>query len=290
MSMATALGAAHDEVVIDLRNLSKVYGTGHLAVKAVDNVSLHIVRGEVVVIMGPSGSGKTTLLQLIGALLRPTSGEVTVTGRDIAALPERQLPRIRLKTFGFIFQTPNLLLALTALQNVELVMNLAGIRGKMANQKAKALLEQLGLGSRLSHRPATLSGGEQQRVAIARALANDPPILLADEPTANLDSEAGRSVLELMKGVAKERGKTIVIVSHDLRIRYFADRVLWLEDGHLGVRWSENATVDPVCLMVVEKERTPHMVEHEGKEYYFCSSECKREFEMDPAKYEKVEA
>ena len=288
--METTQGGGNDEVVIDLRNLSKVYGTGHLAVKAVDNVSLHIVKGEVVVIMGPSGSGKTTLLQLIGALLKPTSGEIIVAGRGIAVLPQKELSRIRLKTFGFIFQTPNLLSALTAIQNVELVIELAGVHGKNAKRRAREMLEQLGLGSRLSHRPATLSGGEQQRVAIARALANDPSILLADEPTANLDSEAGHSIMELMKGIAKEGGKTIVIVSHDLRIRYFADRVLWLEDGHLGVRWSENATVDPVCLMVVEKERTPHMMEHEGKKYYFCSTECKREFEMDPAKYQKVEA
>ncbi len=275
-----------NNVAIDLRRLSKVYGSGHVAVKAIDDVSLHVTKGEVVAIMGPSGSGKTTLLQIIGALLRPTSGDVIVTGRNISVLPEKDLPRLRLETFGFIFQTPNLLASLSAVQNVELILNLGGTGGEKARRRAKQLLEELGLGPRLDHRPAKLSGGEQQRVAIARALANSPAVLLADEPTANLDSKSGQGVIELLRTAAKEDGKTVVIVSHDLRIRYLVDRVLWLEDGRLRVRWAaDGATLDPVCLMAVEQTQTRYTAEHSGKRYYFCSPECQREFETDALRF-----
>lgn len=273
---------------IELKHVSKTYGSGHIAVKAVDDVSLHVVKGEIVAIMGPSGSGKTTLLQIIGGLLRPTSGEIIIGGNNIAALTEKDLPQVRLKTFGFIFQTANLLSALSAVQNVELVMNLKGRKGKDARKKAEGLLDQLGLGPRLHHKPAKLSGGEQQRVAIARALANEPQILLADEPTANLDSQSGHTVIELLRAIAKDKGKTVVIVSHDLRIRYLVDRVLWLEDGHLRVRWSEGVTIDPVCLMAVEKDKTTYVLEHDGQKDYFCSAECKREFVANPSKYKDV--
>ncbi|OGO32718.1 MAG: hypothetical protein A2Z29_07855 [Chloroflexi bacterium RBG_16_56_11] len=278
----------NNNIAIDLQRLSKVYGSGHVAVKAVDDVSLHVTKGEMVAIMGPSGSGKTTLLQMIGALLRPTSGEVFIDGKNISLLSENGLPRVRLQNFGFIFQTPNLLSSLTATQNVELVLNLAGKKGQGARQRAEELLGQLGLGDRLSHKPAQLSGGEQQRVAIARALANNPPILLADEPTANLDSQAGHGVMELLGKVAREMGKTVVTVSHDMRIRYVVDRVLWLEDGRLRIRWSEGVTIDPVCLMIVEKDKTTHVLEHDGEKDYFCSAECKREFEAHRSKYKDV--
>lgn len=277
-----------NNLAIDLRHLNKVYGSGHVAVMAVDDVSLHITKGEIVAIMGPSGSGKTTLLQMIGALLRPTSGDVFIDSQNISVLSEDELPWVRLQNFGFVFQTPNLLSALTTLQNVELVLNLAGKKGRAARQEATELLGQLGLGDRLAHKPAQLSGGEQQRVAIARALANNPPILLADEPTANLDSKSGHTVMELLGKVAREMGKTVVTVSHDLRIRYLVDRVLWLEDGHLRVRWADGVTVDPVCLMVVEKDKTTHVLEHDGQKDYFCSAECKREFEANRAKYKDV--
>ncbi|MBI4186360.1 MAG: ATP-binding cassette domain-containing protein [Chloroflexi bacterium] len=276
-----------DHVAIDLQHLSKVYGSGHVAVKAIDDVSLHVLEGEIVAVMGPSGSGKTTLLQVIGALLKPTSGDVIVNGTSISACPEGSLCQVRLQTFGFIFQTPNLLSALTAVQNVELAMNLAGAKGEKARQKARQLLEELNLEMRLGHRPANLSGGEQQRVAIARALANDPPILLADEPTANLDSKTGQGVMELLRKIAKDKGKTAVIVSHDLRIRYFADRVLWLEDGRLRPRWSEGVTIDPVCLMAVEKDKTTNVIEYEGEKFYFCSLECRREFEKAPSRFKE---
>ena len=273
---------------IELRHLSKIYGAGHVAVRAVDNVSLHVIKGEMVAIMGPSGSGKTTLLQMVGALLKPTSGDVFIDSKNISVLSEDELPRVRLNNFGFIFQTPNLFSALTTLQNVELVLNLAGKKGRIARQRAEDLLRQLGLGDRLTHKPAQLSGGEQQRVAIARALANNPPVLLADEPTANLDSKSGHTVMELLGKVARGVCKTVVTVSHDLRIRYLVDRVLWLEDGRLRVRWADGVTVDPVCLMVVEKDKTAHVLEHDGQKDYFCSARCKKEFEANRAKYKDV--
>jgi len=275
----------YDEVMMSLQHLSKVYGSGDLAVKAVNDVSLHVCKGEMVAIMGPSGSGKTTLLQMIGALLRPTSGEISVAGTSVTSLPERNLARLRLETFGFIFQTPNLLSALTAQQNVELVLGLSCKRNNDRGKRATDLLKQFGLGSRLRHRPASMSGGEQQRVAIARALANDPPVLLADEPTANLDSKNGQAVMELLRDISRNNGKTVVVVSHDMRIRYVVDRVLWLEDGRLGVRWSDGVTIDPVCLMAVEKDKTRHVAEHRGERYYFCTQECHAEFEKAPEKY-----
>ena len=274
-----------EEIVIDLRHLSKSYGSGQTLVRAVDDVCLHVLKGEVVLIMGPSGAGKTTLLQVIGALLAPTSGDVLVNGENIAALSENDICRARLKHFGFIFQTANLLSSLTALQNVEVVLDIAGIKGKKATQIAANTLERLGLANRLKHRPNKLSGGEQQRVAIARALVNNPSILLADEPTANLDSKTGKSVIELLRKIAKEEGRTVIIVSHDLRIRYFADRVVWLEDGKLRSRWSDKVTIDPVCLMIVESDKTQFRYSHDGKTYYFCSLDCKNEFERGPEKY-----
>ncbi|MFQ6128523.1 MAG: ATP-binding cassette domain-containing protein [Thermoplasmata archaeon] len=274
--------------LIELIDVTKIYGSGQTGVKAVDSVNLHIPKGEITFIMGPSGSGKTTLVQLIGALLKPTSGEVIISGRSIAALHEKELSRVRLKTFGFIFQTPNLLASLTALQNIELVLNMARIRGEGAKEIARRRLGRLNLGHRLSHKPSELSGGEQQRVAIARALANNPQIILADEPTANLDSKTGYAVVELLRKIAKEEEKTVVIVTHDLRIRYLADRVLWLEDGRLSVRWSNGVTIDPVCLMVVERARTRTISEHRGKRYYFCSLECQKKFEKNPARYEGI--
>lgn len=275
----------NNDLIIKIQHLSKVYGSGHLAVNAVNDVSLHVCQGEMVAIMGPSGSGKTTLLQMVGALMKPTLGEVFINGKNIFALPEKELPLIRLETFGFIFQNPNLLSALTSLQNVELVMDLAGQKDKNSRKIAISLLEGFGLGARLYHKPAKLSGGEQQRVAIARALANDPPVLLADEPTANLDSKNGHAVVELLRNISREKGKTVIVVSHDDRIRYVVDRVLWLEDGRLRVKFSDNATIDPVCLMVVEKDKTVHEFKYRGKHYYFCTGKCQKEFEKAPEKY-----
>ena len=181
--------------------------------------------------MGPSGSGKTTLLSVLGALLQPTTGSVQIAGEEISGLSERQLPDLRIRLLGFIFQDFNLLSALTARENVEVVMDFGGMTGAASMRRAVDLLTELGLANRLDFLPEKLSGGEKQRVAIARALANDPVVLLCDEPTANLDSRIGHDVIARLRSIADERGKAVIIVSHDDRIRPFADRLLWLEDG-----------------------------------------------------------
>ena len=211
--------------------VTKRYGSGATEVTAVREVSLAVAPGEIVLIMGPSGSGKTTLLSMLGALLKPTEGTIQLDGQVISALAENRLPDIRLRQFGFIFQDFNLLSALTALENVALVGQLAGMRNGLARKRAAELLTELGLGGRLNFLPEKLSGGEKQRVAIARALVNDPALILADEPTANLDSKIGHEIMQLLRRIAREQNRSVVIVSHDQRIKDIADRVLWLEDG-----------------------------------------------------------
>ncbi len=263
-------------------HLTKRYGSGETAVTAVDDVSLAVAPGEIVLIMGPSGSGKSTLLSMLGALLKPTEGTIALDGRELTALAENRLPDIRLRTFGFIFQDFNLLSALTALDNVALVGELAGMARHAARAKAAALLTDFGLGERLHFLPEKLSGGEKQRVAIARALVNDPALILADEPTANLDSKIGHEVMRLLRRIAKGQGRSVVIVSHDERIRDIADRILWLEDG----RFKELAamTVDPVCGMAVERDNAV-AGEYNGHTHYFCSRGCRDEFLATPDKF-----
>ena len=224
---------ATDRTVLEFEKVTKVYTTGDLSVTALNEVSLSIAEREVVLIMGPSGAGKTTFLTIAGALMQPTSGRVIISGTDITMLDESRLPRVRQEKIGFIFQNFNLLESLSALQNVELVMAARGITGKVARARAYELLATFGIEGRQHNVPKALSGGEKQRVAIARALANNADLVLADEPTANLDSRRGREIMEILRMVAKELGKTVVAVSHDLRIRDLADRVLWLEDGEL---------------------------------------------------------
>ena len=220
-----------NEVILDVHGLTKTFGSGRAIVHAVDGIDLSVRRGELVLIMGPSGSGKTTLLTLIGGLLRPTSGTVHVNGREITALKERHLTKFRRHYLGFVFQSFNLLESLNARENVEVALNFAGVGGRKARRHATALLTDLGMADRLRAKPQTLSGGERQRVSIARAIANDPQLILADEPTANLDSRHGHEVVELLHDIAKAQHRTIIIVSHDHRIRDVADRVLWLQDG-----------------------------------------------------------
>lgn len=258
-----------------VRGLTKTFGDGDLAVHAVRDVDLHVNVGEVVLIMGPSGSGKTTLLLMLGAMLRPSSGSVVVDGIDLATAPERRLPTLRARHLGFVFQDFNLLSALTAAENVELACNLAGTLGERAHARARELLERVGLSNRLDFRPDQLSGGEKQRVAIARALANDPKLILADEPTANLDSGHGRDIARLLRQLAREDRRSIVIVSHDDRLREAADRVLWLEDGAFGEL--ERMAVDPECGMSVDRT-TAVSTELAGQPWWFCSEACRADF------------
>ncbi|HEX2370871.1 MAG TPA: ATP-binding cassette domain-containing protein [Acidimicrobiia bacterium] len=263
------------EPTLAARQLEKTYGEDATLVHAVRHVDFEVEPGEVVLIMGPSGSGKTTLLSMLGAMLRPTSGEVLVNGVDIAAVPEARLPKLRATTFGFVFQDFNLLGALTALENVELALNLAGTSGRTARERAEELLARLGLAGRLTFRPDQLSGGEKQRVAIARALANQPPVILADEPTANLDSKIGHEIARLLRAIATEEQRAVVMVSHDSRLKEVADRVVWLEDGVF--RDLDDMTTDPVCGMSVHSEGAPHLQAEEGI-LYFCSRACRDEY------------
>ncbi len=280
-----------NDKTLQVSHVSKRYGSGTTEVTAVHDVSLAVSPGEIVLIMGPSGSGKTTLLSMLGALLKPTEGTIQLNGTTISALAENRLPDIRLKQFGFIFQDFNLLSALTALENVAIVAELAGVKPSEARRKAASLLVELGLSERLNFLPEKLSGGEKQRVAVARALVNDPMLILADEPTANLDSKIGHEIMRLLRRIAKEQGRSIVIVSHDQRIKDIADRVLWLEDGEfkdtvitLASRASAGAAIDPVCGMSVEPEQAIQ-IEWKGQIYSFCAQGCRNEFIEDPQKF-----
>ena len=266
--------SSHDHT-LEIAHITKRYGAGATEVTAVRDVSLSVSPGEIVLIMGPSGSGKTTLLSMLGALLKPTEGTIQLNGTVINTLAENRLPDIRLKQFGFIFQDFNLLSALTALENVSIVAELAGNKSGAARKKAASLLTELGLSERLNFLPEKLSGGEKQRVAIARALVNDPTLILADEPTANLDSKIGHEIMRLLRHIAKEQGRSVIIVSHDQRIKAIADRVLWLEDGE----FKETVTMaaDPICGMSVEREKA-FSLEWEGQMYYFCAQGCRSEF------------
>lgn len=267
------------ETRLHVDRVSRRFGAGETEVVAVRGVSLDVQRGEVVLIMGPSGSGKTTLLLMLGALLKPTEGEIQLDEDVISRLGENRLPNIRLRRIGFVFQDFNLLSSLSALENVAIVAELAGTRSGAARRKAEKLLRSLGLGDRLGFLPEKLSGGEKQRVSIARALVNDPTLVLADEPTANLDSKIGHDIMHLLRRIAKEQELSVVIVSHDQRIRDVADRVLWLEDG----QFKEMAlmAIDPVCEMAVERARAVSG-EWRGRTFFFCSRGCRAEFMVDP--------
>ncbi len=219
--------------VLELVDVRYRYGSGDSAVQALDGISLSVDRGDVVLVAGPSGGGKTTALLVMGLLLSPDSGTVRIGGQDVGALAERERANLRLLRLGFLFQDYNLLNSLTSVQNVAVPLRYAGIRKAAALARATELLDSLGLAHRAGHRPAELSGGEKQRVATARALAMGPEVILADEPTANLDSATGRKVSEQLAGAAKANGAAVVIVTHDSRLDDIADRVFHLEDGRM---------------------------------------------------------
>jgi putative ABC transport system ATP-binding protein len=229
--MTAPLSSAHS--VIQASGLSKVYGQGSTELRALSDVQLEIRSGQLTLLMGPSGSGKTTLLSILGCILRPSAGRLELLGEDVSVLPESALPRLRREAIGFVFQGFNLFPALTAAENVALALDVRGIRGASARQRSEDLLVEVGLKDRVHAFPADLSGGQKQRVAIARALAGDPPILLADEPTAALDSTSGRTVIELLQRLAHQHSRAVVMVTHDPRVLSYGDRILRLEDGRL---------------------------------------------------------
>lgn len=219
--------------LLSLRNVTKDYKLGTTVVRALRGLDLDIDKGEIVAIMGPSGSGKSTLMHILGCLDVPTSGEASIEEEQIRSLSESRLVELRGRKIGFVFQTFNLMQTLSAQQNVELPMIFQGVKKKERAQRAVELLTKVGLSDRVHHRPNELSGGERQRVAIARALANDPEILFADEPTGNLDSESGGTILELLKSLSTQDGKTVIIVTHDPDAAAIAERIIHLHDGRV---------------------------------------------------------
>ncbi|HPA52236.1 MAG TPA: ABC transporter ATP-binding protein [Thermoanaerobaculia bacterium] len=220
--------------VLSSRNVVKRFTEGKQTVEVLKGVSLEARRGEIVALEGPSGSGKTTFLSILGCILTPTEGRVVVDGHEVDASRPGELPAIRRRSIGFVFQQFNLFPALTALENVEYSLNVRGRKGPAARKEAERVLDAVGLADRTSFLPRDLSGGQKQRVAIARALAGAPPLLLADEPTANLDSVAGRQVLETFRDLAKREDRALVIVTHDPQVRTIADRVAVIRDGLLA--------------------------------------------------------
>ncbi|MHC4684768.1 MAG: ABC transporter ATP-binding protein [Planctomycetota bacterium] len=218
-----------DKDTVQLRGVVKTYGKGHLAVKALDGIDLDVKGATMTAIVGPSGSGKSTLLHVIGAMDKATKGEVEVVGVDLNALDQKGLAKVRREHIGFVFQTFNLIPILTALENVALPMEFLRKGWRQKKERGGYLLKKVHLDHRLRHKPSELSGGEQQRVAIARALANDPAIVLADEPTGNLDTKTGRMIYELLREIAEE--KTVIVVTHDEHIAENADRVIHITDG-----------------------------------------------------------
>lgn len=221
------------EAALRAEEVTRTYGSGHAAVQAVRGIDLELAPGERMLVMGPSGSGKTTLLSMLGGLLTPSSGRILLGDRDLYAKDEADRAALRRAELGFVFQSFNLMSALTALENVQVPLRLAGRGRRDAAHHAGELLDRLGLGDRKDHRPRDLSGGEKQRVAIARALANAPRVVLADEPTANLDSETGHEVAQILCKLGCGEGRAVLIVSHDHRLRDIASRIVWLEDGRL---------------------------------------------------------
>ena len=234
---STSIGLTDTETrSILAKGVEMAFQAGQQRFQILQGIDLEIRSGDIQLLMGPSGSGKTTLLSILAGLLTPTTGKVYLLGEEITKMSRTKLSRFRRQNIGFIFQDFNLFPALTAAENIEAVLNIKGIRGKAARYQAQALLEQVGLGLKANQKPGDLSGGQKQRVAIARALAGNPRLIMADEPTAALDSHSGHTVIELLRHLAKEGGCTVLMVTHDPRIIDVADRVAYLEDGILRGR------------------------------------------------------
>lgn len=221
------------EKIIEITNLCKSFWLGDEELKVLKNINLTVNKGEFIAIVGASGSGKSTLMNIIGALDRPTSGEYILAGQDISSLKDRELSAIRNRKIGFVFQTFNLIARTNAVKNVALPMLYAGMSGKVANEKAKRLLAQVDMADRMYHNPNELSGGQKQRVAIARSMANNPDIILADEPTGALDSVTGRMIMDLFHNLHKTQGKTIVLITHSPELASECERIITLKDGEI---------------------------------------------------------
>jgi putative ABC transport system ATP-binding protein len=228
-----AIESASAATVLAARDITKTFREGAETVPVLKGISMELHPGEIVALEGPSGSGKTTLLSILGCILTPSEGELTIDGQTVDRKRPDKLPGIRKRSIGFVFQQFNLFPALTALENVEYALNVKGIDGREARDEAERVLDAVGLGERKKFLPRDMSGGQKQRVAVARALAGRPPILLADEPTANLDSHVGMQVLEMFRDLAKKENRALLIVTHDPKVRTVSDRVLRIEDGRL---------------------------------------------------------
>ncbi len=241
--------------VLQAENVTKKLKSGEVTVDALRGVSLEVERGEFVAIIGPSGSGKSTLLGIIGGLDTPTTGSVFIDGQDITNLNERALTRVRNEKIGFVFQSFNLIPTLSALENVALPVQFSAKSKANPHKRAKELLQMLGIGDRLGHRPTQLSGGQQQRVAIARALANDPPILLADEPTGNLDTESSEVVMNAFREVQERTNTTIIVVTHDMDVASQCDRVIALIDGKIAEDLDPRASAELAAVRMIRDKR-----------------------------------
>ena len=244
-----------NDKVLTMQDVTKDLRLGELNINILKGINLEVDRGEFMGIIGPSGSGKSTLLGIIGGLDSPSEGRIYLDGQDITDLNERKLTSIRNEKIGFVFQQFNLIPTLTATENVALPIQFSTTSKKNPEKRAKELLSMLGLGDRLKHRPTQLSGGQQQRVAIARALANDPPLLLCDEPTGNLDTESGEVVMEALRNIQAEMNATVVIVTHDMEIASACDRVISLVDGHIADDIDPRATANQAALKILKDKR-----------------------------------
>jgi putative ABC transport system ATP-binding protein len=266
---AKPTGEPERRLVIDIRDITKTYYMGEIELQVLKGVTLKIFEGEFLSIMGPSGSGKSTLMNILGALDQPTSGQYMLDGVDVSKLPESDLARVRNKKIGFVFQSFNLLKRTTALRQVELPLIYAGTSNR--TKRAKAALESVGLGQRLDHLPSELSGGQQQRVAIARALVNEPAMILADEPTGNLDSRSGTEVMKIFQQLNREKRITTVFVTHDPWIARHTNRVIMLRDGKII---ADREVAQPLVAGEVERPSEAEELESVFKEAYYGGKEA----------------